>query len=69
MPAYFGAEPWMGSNIETWPGWMLPEAADAHAALQHRAQVGDDVAEHVARVTTTSNHSGFFTIHMQAASM
>src|SRR4051794_25966247 len=27
FPAYFGAEPWIGSNRETRPGWMLPDAA------------------------------------------
>jgi hypothetical protein len=27
FPVYFGAEPPIGSNMETWPGWMLPPAA------------------------------------------
>ena len=27
FPAYFGAEPWTGSNIETLRGWMFAEAA------------------------------------------
>ena len=27
FPAYLGAEPCIGSNIDVLPGWMLPEAA------------------------------------------
>jgi len=69
FPVYFGAEPPIGSNIETPPGSGLIVAAggNAHSALNHRAQVSDNVAEHVV-VTITSNHSGFLTIHMQVAS-
>ena len=49
MPRYFGAEPWIGSNIEVPPGLMLPPGGEPEPALDHRAEVGDDVAEHVRR--------------------
>ena len=42
-----GAEPCTGSNSETRPGWMLPEAARP-ATADRGAQVGEDVAEQVA---------------------
>ena len=65
FPAYLGAEPWMGSNMEVWPGMDVPRRGDPHAALDHGGQISDDVSEHVV-LTMTSNHSGFLTIHMQA---
>ena len=46
-PVYFGAEPPIGSNIDVPSGIDVAAGGDAHAALNHRAEVGDDVAEHV----------------------
>ncbi len=48
-------------------GIEIAAGGDSHAALNHRTQIRDDVAKHVP-VTTTSNHSGFLTNHMQVAS-
>src|SRR5439155_305236 len=46
FPAYFGAEPWIGSNIDTFPGWMFPEAAAPRPPL--RAAVLGVLAHHEA---------------------
>ena len=48
LPANFGAEPCTGSNRLRRPGWMLPEAAMPSPPCSAAAEVGDDVAEHVA---------------------
>ncbi len=45
-PLYFGAEPPIGSNIETPSGLILPPAA-MPCPLDHRAKVGDDCREKV----------------------
>ena len=68
LPACFGAEPWIGSKRLTRPGWMLPLAAmpmppwimAPRSVMMSPKRFG---------VTATSNHSGFLTIHMHAASM
>ena len=45
-PAYFGAEPWVGSKTASLRP-MLPEQPKPEAADHLGAQVGDDVAEQV----------------------
>ena len=68
LPAYFGADPWMGSNKLTLPGWMLPLAArpiPPWIIAPRSVMMSPNKFAH----TATSNHSGFFTIHMHAASM
>ena len=64
FPAYLGAEPWMGSNMETWPGWMFPDAAIPMppCSIAPRSVM---MSPNMFVVTTTSNHSGFLIIHMQ----
>ena len=67
LPAYFGADPWTGSNIETWPGWMFPEAAMPRPP-QIAAPRSVRMSPNRFVVTIVSNCSGFRTSHMQAAS-
>ena len=68
LPAYLGAEPWIGSNRLTWPGWMLPDAAMPRPPWIIAAR-SVRMSPNMLLVTTVSNHSGFFTHHMHAASM
>ena len=66
---YLGADPPMGSNIETPPGsgLMLPPAAMPMPPwiIAPRSVM---MSPNMLSVTITSNHSGFLTIHMQMAS-
>jgi hypothetical protein len=48
-PAYFGRRAVDRLEHRHLPGCMLPDAAMPSAALHHRAEVGDDVAEQVGR--------------------
>jgi hypothetical protein len=48
VPAYFGALPWTGSNIDVFPGGCS-RRRPCPGPLERRTEVGDDVAEHVAR--------------------
>ena len=66
-PVYLGAEPWMGSNMEVLPGWMLPEAAMPMppCSMEPRSVM---MSPNMFVVTMTSNQSGFLIIHMQQAS-
>jgi len=46
-PVYLGALPPIGSNIARAFGIDVAAGGDAQTALNHRGQVGDDVAEQV----------------------
>ena len=63
-----GAEPWMPSNIETLPGWMLPDAA---MPMPPTSSAPRSVMMSPNRlvVTPTSKRSGSLTMNMHAASM
>ena len=67
MPLYFGAEPWIGSNIEVPFGLMLPPGASPSPPwiMAPRSVM---ISPNMLGVTTTSNHSGFLTNHMVTAS-
>ena len=56
FPVYFGAEPPMHSNMLQPPGsgLMLPPALTPRPPLNHGADVGDDVPEHVWAPRTVS---------------
>ena len=64
---YFGALPPIGSNIETPPGLIFPPAAIPipPCVIAPRSVI---ISPNMLPVTITSNHSGFFTIHIQVAS-
>ena len=68
FPAYLGAEPWMGSNRLTRPGCRLPLAAIPSPPWIMAAR-SVRMSPNMLLVTTVSNHSGFLTHHMVAASM
>ena len=57
----------MGSNIEVPSGFRLPPAAIPMPPwiMAPRSVI---MSPNMLSVTMTSNHSGFFTIHMQVAS-
>ncbi len=57
----------MGSNMDTPSGLMLPPAAMPMPPwiMAPRSVM---MSPNMLSVTITSNHSGFFTIHMQVAS-
>ena len=63
FPVYLGAEPPMGSNMETPCGLMFPPAATPMPPwiIAPRSVM---MSPNMFSVTITSNHSGFFTIHM-----
>ena len=67
MPVYLGAEPPMGSNMLTPSGLMLPPAAMPMppCVIAPRSVM---MSPNMLPVTSTSNHSGLLTIHMQVAS-
>ena len=69
VPAYFGADPPMGSKIAVWPGsgLMLPPAATPMPPwiIAPRSVM---TSPNMLSVTMTSKNSGFFTIHMHVAS-
>ena len=67
FPVYFGAEPPIGSNIEMPSGFMLPPAAIPMPPwiIAPRSVI---MSPNILSVTITSNHSGFFIIHMHVAS-
>ena len=64
---YLGALPPIGSNIETPSGLMLPPAATPMPPwiIAPRSVM---MSPNMFSTTITSNHSGFFTNHMQVAS-
>ena len=66
-PVYLGAEPPMGSNMLTPSGLMLPPAATPMPpwVMAPRSVM---MSPNMLPVTSTSNHSGLLTIHMQVAS-
>src|SRR3990172_260494 len=66
-PGGGSAGPWIGSNMEVWPGCRLPEAAMPMPPCS-MAPRSVRMSPNRLEVTTTSNHSGFLIIHMQAAS-
>ena len=67
LPVYFGAEPPIGSNMLTPFGFRLPPEA---TPIPPEVIAARSVMMSPMRfsVTITSNHSGFFTIHIVAAS-
>jgi len=67
IPVYFGAEPPIGSNIETPSGLMFPPAAIPipPCSIAPRSVI---ISPNMLSVTRTSNHSGFFTNHIVVAS-
>ena len=67
IPVYFGADPPIGSNIDTPTGFMFPPAAIPIPpwVIAPRSVI---ISPNILVVTITSNHSGFFTIHMHVAS-
>src|SRR3972149_5248019 len=66
-PVYLGALPPIGSNMETPWGLMLPPAAMPMPPwiMAPRSVM---MSPNMFSTTITSNHSGFFTNHMQVAS-
>src|ERR1019366_1281748 len=67
LPAIGGAEPWTGSNIDVFPGWILPLAAIPSPPCRPAAR-SVMMSPNMLLVTMTSNWRGSRTICMQSAS-